>query len=98
MKPLTKGQEMKTKAVNRKDLVRVDLTVDEAESAGHHVYDYTVRYTINGAKFKRHFRSGKDARAYMDVLQENGIAANYAAKRHKADKAKGLQYMQPEKE
>lgn len=63
--------------------VLVSVSVDQAEASGLHLYDYTLKYMINGSKFRRSFRNGKEARNYATILQENGIESSLTYKRRK---------------
>lgn len=59
---------------NLKGIVRLDLTVEEAEQLGYHIYDYALTYKINGAKFLRVFDSRKAKDRYANVLIDNLIS------------------------
>lgn len=61
----------------------VKIGWEEAEKLGYHVFDYTLKYEINGAKFKRTFRSRAEADSYASVLMDNQIIPKLTAKRYK---------------
>lgn len=61
--------------------IRIELSSTQAEKLGFHVFNYTLKYEINGTKWKKTFKTRAETDGYSKVLLDNNIIPKLVAHR-----------------